>query len=115
MTQPPLTIRDREGPMGFHRGSFMELQVVQQLEQWNWIVGIFATMAFAITGVLAITEDNDSDLLGTMVFGIIAGSISSSNGRHHGLMISLSSRWLRINPIPYRLTNPANLFVFSLS
>jgi uncharacterized membrane protein YeiH len=41
--------------------------------QWNYVVSVIATAAFAATGVLAITKGHDCDLLSAVVFGVIAG------------------------------------------
>lgn len=40
------------------------------IQDWNYLIGMAATVAFAVTAVLAVT-DQDIDLFGAVVFGII--------------------------------------------
>ena len=43
---------------------------MDDIQSWNYMIGMAATVAFAVTAVLAVT-DQDIDLFGAVVFGII--------------------------------------------
>lgn len=49
----------------------MEVVRIIQWENWNQVLSMAATVAFAVTAVLAIREDRDIDVFGATVLGLI--------------------------------------------